>query len=93
MQVNEEEQRFEQEVDGELAFIQYILKGDIIFITHTEVPVNLENRGIASHLTNESLAYIDAHHWRLVPMCPFTAAYIQRHPEWRRLVFKGLNVD
>ncbi|MFT5917710.1 MAG: putative GNAT family acetyltransferase, partial [Bacteroidia bacterium] len=28
----------------------------------------------------------------LVPLCPFVALYIKRHPEWNELVLKGINI-
>ena len=29
---------------------------------------------------------------RLVPLCPFVAGYIQKHPDWKRIVMQGINI-
>ena len=30
---------------------------------------------------------------RLVPLCPFVAGYIHKHPEWKRIVMKGIHIQ
>ena len=35
---------------------------------------------------------IERQELRLVPLCPFVAGYIKKHPDWRRIVMKGINV-
>ncbi len=89
---NQDRKRFEWNVDGHLAFSEYIHVGERFFITHTEVPPALEGRGIGSQLILHLLQWIEAHKLQLVPLCPFTAAYLQRHPEWKRLLAPGFNV-
>jgi hypothetical protein len=37
-------------VDGHIAFLEYILKPDKIYLIHTEVPPAIGNRGIGSKL-------------------------------------------
>ncbi len=71
--------------------IEYIKTTDKIFLTHTEVPTELEGKGIGSIMVKFALEDIDKQGLKLVPLCPFVAAYIKRHPEWRRLVLKGIN--
>ena len=41
--------------------------------------------GIASQLTHRALEYAREHGYRVMPSCPFVAAYIERHPEYREL--------
>ena len=63
-----------------------------IYLTHTEVPRELEGKGIGSQLVEKTLQDIERQGLRLVPLCPFVAAYIKKHPEWRRIVMKGINI-
>jgi predicted GNAT family acetyltransferase len=42
--------------------------------------------GIASHLTTHALDYARERGLKIVPSCPFVAAYIARHPEYRDLL-------
>ncbi|WP_367657609.1 GNAT family N-acetyltransferase, partial [Coprobacter fastidiosus] len=30
---------------------------------------------------------------KLVPLCPFVAGYIQKHPEWKKLIMRGVRVE
>jgi hypothetical protein len=68
--------------------IKYIKTGKKIFLTHTEVPVELQGKGIGNILVSEVLEDIKQNGLSLVPLCPFVAAYIKRHPEWNFLVSK-----
>ena len=89
---NQERKQFEFRIDGKVARIEYIRALDKIYLTHTEVPSQLEGKGIASQLVLESLEKIKEEGLTLVPMCPFVAMYIKRHPEWKELVLKGINI-
>jgi predicted GNAT family acetyltransferase len=89
---NKEGKRFEHHLDGDIAFINYILAKGKIFLTHTEVPKDLEGKGIASGLVKSVLQEVKDRDLILVPMCPFVAAYIKRHPEGKELVLKGIKI-
>lgn len=86
---NPEANQFEAHVDGRIAFVSYLRRGDTIFFTHTEVPKELEGRGIGGVLARGVLERARTEHWQVVPRCPFIAKYIERHPEYQPLVRKG----
>ncbi len=83
---NEAEQRYEAHIDGRLAVIAYQRRGDRIVYTHTEVPAELEGRGIAGKMAHVALEDARAQRLTVVPRCPFVASYIRRHPEYQSLV-------
>jgi predicted GNAT family acetyltransferase len=83
---NEEAQRYEAEVAGQLAITQYQRAGDSIIFTHTEVPAALEGHGIAAKLARMALDDAAAHGLTVVPLCPYVASYIRRHQEYLPLV-------
>lgn len=92
--LNEEKKRFEMEVEGNIAFIEYILTNDkVMFLTHTEVPKSLGGKGIGSSIVEKALNYIKEHNYTLAPLCPFVAKYLVKHPEWQTLLAKGYNVS
>ena len=73
--------------------IEYIkTKNGEIYMTHTEVPSALEGKGVGSSLVRLALEDIERQQLRLVPLCPFVAGYVQKHPEWKRLVMEGINI-
>lgn len=91
--LNQEKKRFELEVEGKTAFIEFILNNEnILFLTHTEVPVGLEGKGVGSGIVSKTLDYIKENGYTLAPLCPFVAAYLKRHPEWKEILAKGYNV-
>lgn len=90
---NPEKKRFELDVDGHTAIIESILaKGDIMFLTHTEVPVALEGKGVGKRIVESALNYIKDHNYKLAPLCPFVAAYLKRHPEWEPILADGYHI-
>ena len=73
--------------------IEYIkTKNGEVYLTHTEVPSALEGKGVGSSLVRLALEDIERQQLRLVPLCPFVAGYVQKHPEWKRLVMEGVNI-
>lgn len=83
---NKERHQYEFHVEKYTPRIEYIksINGEI-FLTHTEVPAGLGGRGIGSQLVEKTLQDIERQQLRLVPLCPFIAGYIHKHPEWRRM--------
>jgi predicted GNAT family acetyltransferase len=94
---NGDEQRFELVVDGLTAFAAYQRDGNVIVFTHTEVPPELQGRGVGSALARGALDAARAEGAEVVPLCPFIASYIRRHPEYLDLVTernrKRLNLE
>ena len=83
---NRAEQEFTLDVDGHRAVAAYQLEGDTIVFTHTVVPPAIEGRGVGSKLIRAALDRSRDQGLRVVPQCPFVAAFIERHPEYRDLV-------
>jgi len=91
---NEQAKRFQFDLDpGDFAKIEYIkTKDKRIYLTHTEVPKGYEGQGIGSQIIGQTLEHIKTDGWTLIPLCPFVAKYLQRHPEWKALVMKGIDI-
>ena len=73
--------RFEVLVNGGLAVLDYRIAGSTIFLLHVEVPASEQGRGIASRLSKAALEFSRDRGLKVVPRCPFVAAYMRRHPE------------
>ena len=82
---NREAKRFELHVEGNIAFIDYTIKQDKIYLTHAEVPKKLGGRGIGSVLVKRTLEALEDSNLKVVPDCSFVVSYIDRHPEWEPL--------
>jgi predicted GNAT family acetyltransferase len=87
VQDDPDELRYELRLDGEFGGeIRYRLQPDAIVLVHTEVSPSLEGRGMGARLVAGALDDIRGRGLRVVPLCPFVAAYIRRHPEYADLV-------
>ena len=78
--------RFELATDAGPAFAAYARECDVVTFTHTVVPPAAEGHGVGSRLIAGALAQVRAAGLTVVPRCPFVAAYIEKHPEWRDLL-------
>jgi len=83
---NETARQFEMLVEGHKAIIAYKEDHFTITLLHTEVPPELEGRGVATAIIEKTLNYIEKNHLRLIPLCPMIVAYIKRHPQWKMVL-------
>ena len=84
---NVEKHRFEADLgDGSFAIAEYnLLHGKIVF-THTEVPPAHEGQGIGSALIRFALQSARERGLKVIPICPFFAAYMKKHVEVQDLL-------
>jgi len=82
---NPSRNRFEMEVEGSTAYVRYISFAGGLDIVSTQVPAELEGRGIASALTKYVLEYAMEKGLKIIPSCSFTSAYMRRYPEYKKL--------
>lgn len=81
------ERRYEIHVDGVKAgHTEYVRKGDLVIFIHTEIDPAFEGQGLGSRLAGGALDAVRAAGDPIVPLCPFIAAYIEKHPEYDDLV-------
>jgi len=71
---NRARKRFELQVDGQIAFLDYQRRDGEVLLVHAEVPRALRGRGIGGQLVDGSLALVNAEGLRPVPLCGFVAA-------------------
>lgn len=84
---NPDKHRFEIDLgEGCLAIAEYTLPKGMIMFTHTEVPARHEGKGIGTALIKAGLAAARERGLKVIPVCPFFAAYIKRHGEEQDLL-------
>ena len=54
---------------------------------------NISKLGALQVEIEKALKDIEKQGLRLVPLCPFVAGYIHKHPEWKRIVMKGIHIQ
>ena len=81
--------RYELEVDGMIAFVNYSRTAGVAAFIHAEVPHKLSGKGIGSTLARGALDLARAQGYKVIPRCSFIAAFIRKHPEFQGLVAEG----
>ncbi|WP_346535351.1 GNAT family N-acetyltransferase [Micromonospora sp. DPT] len=86
-----ERERFEALAEsGALAgVVTYQLTGSIIAYTHTEVDPQFEGRGLGSTLARAVMDDARARGRTVVPICPFLAEWLGKHPEYDDIVVRS----
>jgi predicted GNAT family acetyltransferase len=84
-------QRYEAYAGDVLAgFARYTTEDGAVVFTHTEVEPRFEGEGVGSTLIRDALEDVRRRGLKIVPLCEFVAAYIQKHPdEYGDLVQRG----
>ena len=83
---NAQRHRFELDADGHVAFSNYRRDGGTLTVLHTEVPKELNGKGIGSALARGLLDIARAENLKVKLLCPFVAGYIAKHPEYADLL-------
>jgi len=78
--------RFELHAHGEIAVLVYEKTQDLLRLIHTEVPQALEGKRVGSKLVSAVLRFAQENNLNVVPLCPFVAQYVMRHPEYSAIV-------
>ena len=78
---NPAESRFEATADGRLAELTYRRRGNRLILIHTEVPAELEGRGIGGLLVAAAVQHAVSEGLVIVPLCPFARSWLRRHPD------------
>lgn len=79
--------RYELLLDGDrVGELLYRAKDDVVYLIHTEIAPALEGQGLGEQLVSGALDDIRTRQLHLVPICPYVAAYIRRHPQYDDLV-------
>lgn len=78
--------RFVLEVGGGAAEARYNRVAGGLMITEVRVPQALEGRGLAGRLAARVTETARARGLLLLPVCPFMAGWLRKHPEHAALV-------
>ena len=79
--------RFVALVDGEPAgFTRYVERGGRRVFVHTEIDDAFAGHGVGNRLVADALEATRRAGLRIVPVCPFVAAWLERHPGFEDVV-------
>ena len=70
-----------EEILAELIYAKH--DPETIIVEHTHVDDELRGQNIGFQLVSTAVEYARAHHMKIVPMCSFTKAVMDKKPEFR----------
>lgn len=73
--------RFTATVDGQVAELRYRRDDGRVVLLHTEVPEELEGRGIAGALVRTAVARAAEEDVTVAPWCPYARSWLEKHPD------------
>ena len=71
--------RFETSVEGQTAYVEYVVRNGELIVVHTYVPKSLGGRGIASELVKEAYDYADREGLGCKATCSYALAWLKKH--------------
>jgi len=80
--------RVEIERNGEVAYLEYSLSGNVLELIHTEVPEKMRGMGVASSLAETALHWARQDNLKVDIICPLVQQYVAKHPEYSDLVMR-----
>ncbi|NNG19525.1 N-acetyltransferase [Naumannella sp. ID2617S] len=84
---DEQAHQYQVSQDGQrVGLIDYRLADQVATFTHTETDLSVQGQGIAGKLTQFALDDVRSRGWRLVPRCPYTRSFVERHQEYADLL-------
>lgn len=79
--------RYVANVDGHAAEMTYSRAGaSRIIIDHTDVPDALRGMGVGQAMVEQAVKDARAEGFKIIPLCPFAKATLDKHPEWQDAV-------
>jgi predicted GNAT family acetyltransferase len=86
MKNNQNLSRFELESQGHIAFANYRLEKNILFIDYVFAPEELRGTGIAGKLMEEICVFVREKNLKIKPICGYAVVWLKKHKEHHDLV-------
>lgn len=83
---NAAKSRFELMEDGQTAFADYHMNGEVMILPHVEAPPALRGKGTAARLMAGVLAQARERGLKVIPTCGYAAAYFRRNADQQDLL-------
>lgn len=82
---NDAQNRFELDVDGGLAHLDYRREGDTLIFHHTYVPESARGQGHGARVVRAAMEFAQNGNFKVVPRCSYVASFLERYPQYQRL--------
>lgn len=76
---------FVMKIGDDFAKIEYVVKGDIYYLTHSEVPKNLRGKGVGKELVEKTIEYLHSQQLKSVAICSYIKSIVNRSEKLKEL--------
>jgi len=83
---NKEAQRFIFSFDNHEAFIDYSMEEGKMFLTHSEVPIELRGKGVGRKLVESTFEFIEQNNIQAVAKCSYIQRIRERSEHWSSII-------
>ena len=73
-------------VDGNIAYVEYVIKNEKMYLTYSEVPTSLRGQGIGKILVEKTFEKLTEEGYKAVAICSYVKAIAQRSPKWKDII-------
>jgi uncharacterized protein len=77
-----------EDILAELVYLQH--DPTTMIVEHTNVDEELRGQNVGFQLVSSAVEYARHHHFKIVPMCAFTRAVMDKKPEFRDVLQESL---
>ncbi|PHS10119.1 MAG: N-acetyltransferase [Kordia sp.] len=77
------DKKFRFTINGEEAWVDYVLKGCKMYLVHSEVPYDLRGRGIGKEMVLQTFEKLTEEGYEAVAVCSYIKAIAVRSEQWK----------
>ncbi|MEZ9107747.1 GNAT family N-acetyltransferase [Vibrio cyclitrophicus] len=71
---------------NQFAVVKYHKQGDVLHITSTRIPDELQGKGFGKVMMESILPEIEQAGFKIVPVCSYVVHYMHRQKQWSHLL-------
>lgn len=71
---------------AQFGLVRYVQNGDVLRLTHSEVPQSLRGKGCGKVLMEYVLQHIENDGFKIIPECSFIRHYLASNTQWAHLI-------
>ncbi|MGB9758559.1 MAG: GNAT family N-acetyltransferase [Thermoproteota archaeon] len=86
LEESKEEGQFFIELEGKKAVLDFVKKGNEVYVTHTYTPPEFRGRGIAAKLMEALIDYCKKNNMRIYPICSYAVSFFEKNAELKNML-------
>ncbi|NJB83691.1 GNAT family N-acetyltransferase [Wenyingzhuangia aestuarii] len=73
-------------IDDQIAKVEYMIKNNLMYLTHSEVPNSLRGQGVGKKLVTQTFEKLTEEGYKAVAVCSYVKAIAQRSEKWKNII-------